>query len=80
MKHGSTTDSASLTQTVDVPGVMINELWEKHDLRSVGISNKGKVNIAKLAECTLFWHGVNLDLTSDIHQAFMRNGHYTKYE
>ena len=40
--------------------------WIKHipcTRRSVGISNKGKFNTAKMTHFILFWHGMNLDLT-----------------
>ena len=59
----------------------LTKAYSQHDLKLVGmpgISNKSEFNTAKMAQCTLILHGVNLDLTW--HQAFMVNGHYTKYE
>ena len=47
-------------------------------MRSVGIYNNGEFNIAKMAQIypVLTWG----EFRSEIHQAFMVNGHYTKYE
>ena len=49
-----------------------------HDLRSVGIYNKSEFNTIKMAQPypVLTWK----EFRSDMHQAFMVNGHYTKYE
>ena len=57
--------------------VNINKLSQQHILGSVGISNKSQVNAASGSmHPVLTWS----ELRPDMHQAFMVNGHYTKYE
>ena len=55
----------------------LTKAYSLPDLRSVGISNKSEFNTAKITQFSVFiWS----EFRPDMHQAFMVNAHYTKYE
>ena len=56
----------------------LTKAYSLHDLRVVGIYSKSELNTAKMAHLypVMTW----AEFRSDMHQAFIVNGHYTKYE